>query len=302
MSPPDWPGDGGATSYDSLPSSSPFSLVTSLLDRIVSSYRLWYGALDSTSRIVVSTSAIFSFVVFTRYLYVKRHGGSNMTRTVSLVLAAYALGYFALVRTQNSTTTAPASEFTIPSTADTGRLVIPNIIDPQAVDAQTVCPGYKATNVQETKNGLTADLTLAGEACNVYGNDVEELILQVEYQALDRLNVRIRPKYIGQENYTWFILPEELLPQPGVDSPGSGPDSDLDFSWSNEPTFSFKVGRKSTGDMLFTTEGTQLVYEDQFIEFKTSLPENYNLYGLGEVIHGFRLGNNLTSMCRLPFC
>jgi hypothetical protein len=37
------------------------------------------------------------------------------------------------------------------------------------------------------------------------------------------------------------------------------------------------------------------VYEDQFIEFASPLPENYNLYGLGEVIHGFRLGNNLTS-------
>ena len=38
-----------------------------------------------------------------------------------------------------------------------------------------------------------------------------------------------------------------------------------------------------------------LVYEDQFIEFVSALPENYNLYGLGEVFRGFRLGNNLTS-------
>ena len=38
-----------------------------------------------------------------------------------------------------------------------------------------------------------------------------------------------------------------------------------------------------------------LFYENQFIEFVTSMPENYNVYGLGERIHGLRLGNNLTA-------
>jgi alpha-glucosidase len=37
------------------------------------------------------------------------------------------------------------------------------------------------------------------------------------------------------------------------------------------------------------------VYEDQFIEFKTVLPKDYNLYGLGERIHGLKLNNNLTA-------
>ena len=53
--------------------------------------------------------------------------------------------------------------------------------------------------------------------------------------------------------------------------------------------------RHSTGDVIFTTEGKKLVYENQFIEFSTSLPEDYNLYGLGERIHDLRLGNNLTA-------
>ena len=47
----------------------------------------------------------------------------------------------------------------------------------------TTCPGYKATNVQ--KNGgsiVSADLTLAGAACNVYGTDLDNLVLQVEYE------------------------------------------------------------------------------------------------------------------------
>ena len=46
--------------------------------------------------------------------------------------------------------------------------------------------------------------------------------------------------------------------------------------------------------VLFSTEGTKLVFENQFVEFASSLPENYNLYGLGESIHGLRLGNNST--------
>lgn len=44
------------------------------------------------------------------------------------------------------------------------------------------CPGYRASNVEETDSGLTADLTLAGEACNIYGEDIENLKLVVEYQ------------------------------------------------------------------------------------------------------------------------
>ena len=45
------------------------------------------------------------------------------------------------------------------------------------------CPGYKASNVETTDNGMTASLTLAGTACNAYGTDLEELTLTVEYQS-----------------------------------------------------------------------------------------------------------------------
>ncbi|KAK3956020.1 glycosyl hydrolases family 31-domain-containing protein [Pseudoneurospora amorphoporcata] len=184
--------------------------------------------------------------------------------------------------------------FTFPASADIGPNVLPNIFDPQAVDAQSVCPGYKAANVQMTKEGLTADLSLAGPPCNAYGNDIEELKLIVEFQADNRLNVQIQPRYIGPGNETWFILPQVLVPRPQAEPDVSEAESKLLISWSNEPTFFFIVKRKETGEVLFTTEGRKLVYEDQFIEFGSSLPENYNLYGLGEVMHGFRLGNNLT--------
>ena len=188
--------------------------------------------------------------------------------------------------------------FTIPSNSDNGAILIPNIQDPEAVDAQTVCPGYTASNVKRSPFGLTATLTLAGEPCNVYGNDVDTLTLTVQYQSADRLSVKIQPSNLSPQNTSWFVLPEDLVPSPQLDANANSTveDNDLGFFWSNDPTFSFNVVRKSTGDVLFSTSGTKIVYEDQFLEFVSSLPENYNLYGLGETIHGLRLGNNITKV------
>jgi alpha-glucosidase len=174
--------------------------------------------------------------------------------------------------------------------------LIPNIQDPQAKDAQTVCPGYLATNVLRNSLGLTATLTIAGAGCNVYGNDINSLNLTVQYQSADRLAIRIVPSVIDASNSSQYILPEYLVHQPTADTDSNSTTlaSDLDFVWSNDPTFSFSVFRVSTGDTLFSTVGTKLVFEDQFIEFASILPPNYNLYGLGETIHGLRLGNNFT--------
>jgi hypothetical protein len=44
------------------------------------------------------------------------------------------------------------------------------------------CPGYTASNVVTTDSSLTADLTLAGPACNVYSEDLQDLKLLVEQQ------------------------------------------------------------------------------------------------------------------------
>lgn len=44
------------------------------------------------------------------------------------------------------------------------------------------CPGYAASNVRNDGSTVTADLTLAGTACNAYGKDLTNLKLLVEYQ------------------------------------------------------------------------------------------------------------------------
>lgn len=50
-------------------------------------------------------------------------------------------------------------------------------------DPLAKCPGYKASNIKTGKSTLTADLKLAGKACNVYGDDLTSLTLEVEYES-----------------------------------------------------------------------------------------------------------------------
>ena len=272
-----------------------FGAFTYVTNDSVPAFLMWLDQLNPTSLALLLVSLVLSAVV-TCYWHSGHLGSDKMPRATLLLLGSL-LGISGLILGQQRV---PDSIFVAAATdPNDGQPVIPNIADPQAVNPQTVCPGYRAVDVTSTANGLTADLTLAGLPCNVYGTDIDALTLLVEYQAVGRLHVEIIPKYIGRDNSSWFVLPEELIPKPPIesDSHDLAAKSDIEFSWSNDPTFSFKVTRKSTSDILFTTENSQIVYEDQFIEFSSSLPENYNLYGLGEVIHGFRLGNNFTRTC-----
>ena len=222
--------------------------------------------------------------------------GGNAQSADGLQGAANTITASSPVATINGSPVTFSPQFTVPAGADVGATLIPAINDPEAKDSQASCPGYKGSDVVNNELGFEATLTLAADACNVYGNDVETLNLSVQYQSADRLSVRIYPAFLGEKNHSFYILDEHTVPQPKSDSDANSTiwDSDLAFTWTNDPSFSFAVYRKSTGDALFTTLGTKLIYEDQFIEFATTLPANYNVYGLGETIHGFRLGNNLT--------
>lgn len=172
---------------------------------------------------------------------------------------------------------------------------VPTIDDSDAIDPQNACHHHRVSNVKEHKYGLTADLDLQGRECNVYGRDVPELRLVVEYQAKDRLHVEILPRYMGPQNESWFVLHEKLIPKPKIDKEYDGGDRDLDFELHQGSEFGFSVKRARSGETLFTTDDSKLIFEDQFIELKTIMPENYNVYGLGEVMSRFRLGNNFTS-------
>ena len=147
----------------------------------------------------------------------------------------------------------------------------PNVLDTTAPNAQQVCPGYTASNVVQNAAGLTADLTLAGPACNVYGNDIDHLSLAVQYQSQNRLNVRIVPKYLVPSNQSLYILSDTLTPMGAMNNKSSNATSDLKFEWSNTPSFQFRVSRAKSGEVLFDTYGQKLVFEDQFLELVTSM-------------------------------
>ncbi|CAO2648181.1 Nn.00g074480.m01.CDS01 [Neocucurbitaria sp. VM-36] len=206
----------------------------------------------------------------------------------SIAASAFALGSFASAQspTERVIPTLSPQINALPS-------LTPTIYDDSAPNAQD-CPGYQASNLVQTGSGFTADLTIAGANCQAFGNDIADLILEVNYQAKERLNIRIYPKHIAPTNSSWFILPSDLVDQPQWDGKTTADSSDLNFDWSNDPSFQFKISRASTGEELFSTYGHVIVYEDQFLELVTNMVEDYNVYGLAENVHDFRLGNNHT--------
>ena len=67
-----------------------------------------------------------------------------------------------------------------------------------------------------------------------------------------------------------------------IDPPHGGNENPLyDVQFVNEPAFSFKVVRRSTGTVLFDTSLGGLTFSDQFLQLTTKLPST-NLYGIGE--------------------
>lgn len=169
-----------------------------------------------------------------------------------------------------------------------------NVLTRQASGSLDSCPGYRASDIQTTDNGLTASLTLSGTACNVYGTDLEDLTLTVEYQN----GTSHSPKNVDIFKTLTFITDQRLhvkiqdsanqvyqVPSSVVYRPENertnGSNTDLEFKYEEDP-FSFSVVRRSSGEVLFDTSAAPIVFEDQYLRLRTSLPENPSLYGLGE--------------------
>lgn len=87
-----------------------------------------------------------------------------------------------------------------------------------------------------------------------------------------------------------YQIPEDIFPRPKSSQDVSSSHSPLSFEFKKDP-FSFKVVRKFSGEVLFDTTASSLVFEPQFLRLKTWLPKDPNLYGLGEHMDSFRLIN-----------
>ncbi|KDQ20770.1 glycoside hydrolase family 31 protein [Botryobasidium botryosum FD-172 SS1] len=156
----------------------------------------------------------------------------------------------------------------------------------QAADPQS-CPGYTAKNVKQTTSSFSADLVLAGKACNIYGPDLTQLKLTVTYEEASRIHVKI-----ADPEGKRYQVPESVLPRPSSSSCDSGSASIL-FKYNVSP-FSFSIVRKGTNEVLFDTSSYPLIFEPQYLRIKTSLPANANIYGLGEHSDPFRLPHGIT--------
>ncbi|KAM7264357.1 hypothetical protein ACFE04_002040 [Oxalis oulophora] len=142
--------------------------------------------------------------------------------------------------------------------------------------------GYRVNSVVSSNDPLNADLGLIKNS-SVYGLDIQSLHLFVSYQSKDCLRIKIT-----DSNHQRWEIPHDVIPLTASDnrsrrlSDGGSDHSDLIFSLNDTNPFAFTVSRRSTGDILFSSDKL-LVFKDQYIELSSSLPsERSSLYGLGE--------------------
>lgn len=171
-------------------------------------------------------------------------------------------------------------------------------IDPNVLDA---CPGYNATGVSTQGSTLTANLVLAGKACNVFGPDIENLKLEVTYETGAHLTVRspqpvpipplsatrIHVK-ITDPSSERYEVPASVVPRPKADPSASAHNAEIRFNYTASP-FSFSIYRAKTSEVLFSTASHPIIFEPQYLRVKTNLPDHANIYGLGEHTDSFRL-------------
>ena len=192
----------------------------------------------------------------------------------------------------------------------------------------TQCPGYQLVGEpKQSAHGFTAQLALAGEACNAYGVDLGNLTLSVVYEKKHQLHV-----HIYDEDKQQYQLPNGLLYERPSDDPAevadgsSADESDLVFHHTAENgtssgSWAFWIQRKNSGDVIFDTRASniptystgmnnvskdtkrnstampkhELIFENQYLQLSSALPKDANVYGLGEYVTGsFRRDPNET--------
>ncbi|KAI7855515.1 alpha glucosidase [Circinella umbellata] len=157
-------------------------------------------------------------------------------------------------------------------------------------DVNAAAPGYIVNgDTVSTKSGFQIPLTIKPGPADFYGKTIKDLIVQVDYETADRLRVKISDKEQKQ-----VPVPDSPLglqrPKPPAE-PFKNPN--YRFSYTPDP-FSFKVTRVSDDVVIFDTTDYPLVFEDQYLELTTKVPDDANIYGFGETtLPSFRRNNKL---------
>lgn len=151
----------GATSLPPLPAptshthtSEPYSFV----DQTEQGFMARIGSMKSLMAALAS-AALVKGQASTATSSAKADGLTSAVTTASASLAT---------ATVDGTARTYSVPFTVPAAADVGPNLLPNIMNETAVQAQTVCPGYKASGVEKTANGFTATLNLAGDPVGAF--------------------------------------------------------------------------------------------------------------------------------------
>lgn len=107
-------------------------------------------------------------------------------------------------------------------------------------------------------------------APKAWDGEAEVLTLDAEFQSNYRLRVKV---YNSTQR---FEVPLQ------VQAPTGGSQDPLyDIQFENDPLFSFKVIRRSTGKTLFDSSAGKFIFAEQYLTMSW-VPESENVYGIGE--------------------
>ena len=128
----------------------------------------------------------------------------------------------------------------------------------------------------------------------MYGPDYAALTVTVDFETNERVHVKIAPTGVAR----WEV-PEFIFPRPTVTTRAANPTYNVTYTAS---PFSFAVARRDTGDVLFDTSESaseadlfkSLIFEEQYMEISTRLPDNAAIYGLGERVRALRLAEGIS--------
>ena len=139
--------------------------------------------------------------------------------------------------------------------------------------------GYTSTGSSVTGSKVRVNLKRLTTYNAPFANPIENLILEADY-----INQKVLRVKIYDASKSRYEVPLELNDVRN----NNAFVSDLVFSWENRASdgvFQFKITRRATNAVIFDTSIGGMVFEDQFLQIATILPNSSHVYGFGQNNH-----------------
>ncbi|ORX80616.1 hypothetical protein BCR32DRAFT_327642 [Anaeromyces robustus] len=147
---------------------------------------------------------------------------------------------------------------------------------------------YKVKNLKKTSSGMTATLDFEDQKCQKYDVDIKSLDFAATYETNSRLHLKVTPSDIEKYPHNSDI-PSEAFPFTPKIEGASNPE--YSFELEDNGDFNIVVKRKN-GNIIFNS--LEFIFEQQYLQITTSVPQNANIYGIGEVVSEFKRNANAT--------